>query len=393
MRQQSKPSRLRSVHGAHEKKHEDIKGFSYSPLSVMDAPDMAGMPPITLPRQHRRPPILYKFGAIASITALVLAPLGSLFVTLAPQVSWGVLCAGFFAQLVDGSLGMGFGITSSTIMAASCPGLSPASVSSAVHLAQLGTTAVSGYSHKRCGNVDDQVMRRLTPAGVIGALLGSTLLSSLASATSKLASGSLLLLVGAYLLVRFARAPADGPTSASCASPPSALVLAPLGLIGGIVDAIGGGGWGPVATSGLLAAGGCAPPTHARLPPPAHTIVHLPASSALAAPFAHNSLYLVPVGMPPSRLAPSEVVGSVSLSEFFVTVSAVAGFIGMLGLEHALSGAHWDALLLLLGGLLAAPIAPLLVRFMEPRRLGMLVGGFICITNLRVLPLAARMLR
>ena len=80
-----------------------------------------------------------------------------------------------------------------------------------------------------------------------------------------------------------------------------------------------------------------------------------------------------------------------SLSEFFVTASAVAGFVSMLGLEHALSGAHWDAALLMLGGLLAAPIAPLLVKYTEPRRLGMLVGAFICLTNLRAVPLAARL--
>ena len=134
-----------------------------------------------------------------------------------------------------------------------------------MHLAQLGTTALSGISHNRCGNVDATVMRRLTPAGVMGALLGSTLLSTLATATSKLVSSGLLSAVGVYVFVRFARAAGHDELAEKHTSLPSAAFLAPLGLVGGIIDAMGGGGWGPVATSGLLAAGGCdaSTPPHA----------------------------------------------------------------------------------------------------------------------------------
>ena len=205
----------------------------------------------------------------------------------------------------------------------------------------MGTTAVSGLSHHRCGNVDHTTLQRITPAGVLGALLGSTLLSSLATGTSKLVSGSTLLLVGVYVFIRFACASGTSDLIDSYGkTSPATRVVAPLGFVGGCVDAMGGGGWGPVATSGLLAEG---------------------------------------------SLAPNLVIGTVSLSEFFVTVSAVLGFLVVLGPSHAIAARIDLAVALLAGGLLAAPLAPHLVQRIEPRRLGMLVGAFICLTNVRVL--------
>lgn len=258
---------------------------------------------------------------------------------LSTQVDWNVLLAGFLAQLVDGSLGMGFGITSATVLT-SWAGVSPLMASSAVHLAQLGTTAVSGVAHHRQGNTDAPTLRHITPAGVVGALIGSTLLSTLPTKPSKLLTASTLFAVGAYVLARFSRA---APTNSEKHAPPAhrAAFLWLLGALGGTVDAMGGGGWGPVATSGLLAEG---------------------------------------------KIAPSTVIGTVSLSEFFVTVAAVVGFLCTLGTSHAASAMRLDlASTLLAGGLLSAPIAPLLVSRLEPRRLGLLIGAFICFTNGKVL--------
>lgn len=320
-----------------------------SPVSIIAQPGKDELPPpITLAPVVLLPGIqvwTYRALAAAAIAVLVIAPVATatqLLVSL--DLPWGVFLAGFVAQLVDGSLGMGFGITSATVLT-TCAGVSPTMASSAVHLAQLGTTAVSGYSHRQCGNTHDGVLRKLTPPGVVGALVGSMLLSSLATKTSKLVSGSVLFAVGAYVLFRFSmQAAADtggGDASAKRAAPPSAAFLVPLGFVGGAVDALGGGGWGPVATSGLLAEGG---------------------------------------------LPPAQAIGTVSLSEFFVTVAAVVGFLLVLGPSHAAAGAmRLDlALMLLVGGLLAAPIAPHLVRRIEPRNLGRTVGAFICLTNLRV---------
>jgi len=337
--------------------------LSESPVSITAQVEHVEVSPLVLPAAVRRrlgvraTPRL-RFRAAASIgTALAVVAAVALhaFAPLANNANivdlpWAVMGAGFAAQLVDGSLGMGYGITSASVLQ-SAAGLTPAMASSAVHLAQLGTTAVSGYSHWRCGNVHEATLHKLTPSGVLGALLGSTLLSSLATSTSKLVSSSMLLAVGAYVLVRFGLvgASSDG-TGAAHHRAPRLAFLGPLGLVGGCIDAMGGGGWGPVATSGLLAEG---------------------------------------------RLPPSAVIGTVSLSEFFVTVAAVLGFLVVLGPSHAAAGAmRVDlALALLVGGLAAAPVAPHLVRRVEPRRLGMLVGAFICATNVKVLsPVMARVL-
>lgn len=189
-----------------------------------------------------------------------------------------VCTAGFAAQLVDGSLGMGYGLTSATVLTAA--GLSPATASSSVHLAQLGTTLVSGLAHHRHGNVDMRAMARLSPAGAAGALVGALLLSSVPIGAAKLVSGSLLFFVGAGVLLRFLfSSPPDCDDAGvhkpdPAAEPPSqadqpkhpagksgrlGAHLAPLGFVGGFVDATGGGGWGPVAMSTLLADGKLCP--------------------------------------------------------------------------------------------------------------------------------------
>ena len=239
--------------------------------------------------------------------------------------------AGFLAQLVDGSLGMGYGITSSTILI--FIGLSPAAASASVHIAKIGTGASSGFAHHRFGNVDWQVARKIALPGAIGAFVGAILLSGLSTASSRPISSSLLFLLGIYVLIRFLK----GGLRPLRKGVPRLRFLIPVGLVGGFVDATGGGGWGPVATPALLADG---------------------------------------------RLAPNRVVGTVSASEFIVAIAASLGFFFGIGV----AGVRFDYVVaLLVGGFIAAPIAAYVVRRLQPRLLGVIVGGFICFTNARVL--------
>jgi uncharacterized membrane protein YfcA len=246
-----------------------------------------------------------------------------------------VAIAGLAAQLVDGSLGMGYGLTSSTLLIFA--GLSPAAASASVHLAEVGTTALSGVAHHRFGNVDWHAVRRIAIPGGVGAFLGATLLSSLSTESARPLASALLFTLGIYVLLRFLL----GKAQVQRKGRPGIRFLAPLGLIGGFVDATGGGGWGPVTTPTLLADG---------------------------------------------RLAPNRVVGTVSASEFIVALSASVGFFTALGDEVV----RLEFVAALLGGgLIAAPIAAYMVRHLNPRLLGVVVGGFICFTNARVLLSAA----
>ncbi|MGA1647301.1 MAG: sulfite exporter TauE/SafE family protein [Candidatus Limnocylindrus sp.] len=226
---------------------------------------------------------------------------------------------------------MGYGITSSSILL--LIGLSPAAASASVHIAKIGTGASSGLAHHRFGNVDWKVVRRIALPGAAGAFIGATLLSSLSTESSRPLSSLFLFLLGVYVVLRYLR----GGIRALRKGTPRLRFLIPLGLIGGFVDATGGGGWGPVATPALLADG---------------------------------------------RLEPNRVIGTVSASEFVVAVAASAGFLFGIGV----AGVRLDYVVaLLIGGLFAAPIAAYLVRHLNPRLLGVIVGGFICFTNARVL--------
>ena len=242
-----------------------------------------------------------------------------------------VAIAGLMAQLVDGALGMGYGLTSSTLLIAT--GLTPAAASASVHLAEVGTTAISGVAHHRFNNVDWHAVRRIAIPGGVGAFLGATFLSSISTEFAKPLASSLLFALGIYVLLRFLL----GRVRVARTGRPGLRFLAPLGLIGGFVDATGGGGWGPVTTPTLLADG---------------------------------------------RLAPNRVIGTVSASEFVVAISASAGFFVALSgqavrLEYVFA--------LLGGGIIAAPIAAYSVQKLNPRLLGVVVGGFICFTNARTI--------
>lgn len=274
-----------------------------------------------------------------AVAATVSHELSQHIASLSTQDLLGVGLAGFAAQIVDGSLGMGYGVTSSTVLVLA--GLSPATASASVHLAQLGTTAVSGLAHHKFGNVDQKTLTLLSLPGALGAFVGATLLAKIPGSTAKTVTATLLFSMGLRILMRGGKG-----MSSRAKGTPSAQFLVPLGLLGGFVDATGGGGWGPVATSGLLSDG---------------------------------------------RLPPKKAIGTVSASEFFVTVAAVLGFFFALNGSPDGSSRLGDAvrldlvLTLLAGGMIAAPLAPLFVAWLDARLLGVIVGGFICLTTLRTL--------
>jgi uncharacterized membrane protein YfcA len=235
---------------------------------------------------------------------------------------------GLVAQLVDGSLGMGFGVTSSTLLIAA--GIAPAMASASIHFAEVGTTLISGFSHHKLGNVDWRTVGVLAVPGGAGAFFGAHFLVSLPAEVAKPWVGGLLFCLGLYVIWRFlvlgGRRPEFGGRL-------SAGFLVPVGLVGGSLDAIGGGGWGPVGTTSLLASG---------------------------------------------RLSPRMVVGSVSASEFVVAVGGSLGFLVALGSAGINVG---FVVALLAGGLVAAPLAAWLVKHLPARVLGVAAGGLILVTN------------
>lgn len=238
---------------------------------------------------------------------------------------------GFFAQLIDGALGMAYGVTSSSLLLMF--GIAPAIASASVHLAEVVTTAASGISHIRFGNVDKYTVSRLTLPGAIGAFVGACFLSNLPGNLIKPYISLFLFTLGVYILLRFIIQKQVLQTNTK-RIPGKQLI--PLGLFAGFVDSTGGGGWGPITTPVLLARG-----NEAR-----------------------------------------KVIGSVDTSEFPVSLAATIGFFISLGWEQI----SWVWVFsLMLGGIVAAPIAAWLVRIVPSHLLGVLVGGLIIFTNIRTL--------
>jgi len=230
---------------------------------------------------------------------------------------------------VDGALGMAYGVTSTTLLLA--VGLTPALASTVVHISETGTTLASGISHWRFGNVDWSKVLWLAIPGAIGAVLGTYVLSSvLDAAVAEPIVAIFLFLLGGYVLFRFAfNRTADVVNNL----PIPRTFLSPLGLVAGFLDAVGGGGWGPISTPTLLSSG---------------------------------------------RMEPRKVVGTVDTSEFIVAFSASIGFFFFL----SYAGVPWGVVgALLIGGLIAAPIAAWVVRHLNARVLGTAVGGFILLVN------------
>jgi uncharacterized membrane protein YfcA len=235
--------------------------------------------------------------------------------------------AGSIAQLVDGSLGMGFGLTSSTLLLSL--GASAAVASAAVHAAEIGTTLASGASHWQRDNIDKDILKRIAIPGGIGAILGATFLSNIDLSGGKIFISTLLLLLGFVLLYRNIFVPA----TANITEITNPRYLTFLGATGGFVDAAGGGGWGPIVTPTLLAT---------------------------------------------TQTEPRKVIGTVSAAEFVVAICASVGFL----LNITRLDIDWSAVGgLALGGVIMAPIAAKLVSWLPRRQLGIIVAVAIILLN------------
>ena len=228
---------------------------------------------------------------------------------------------GFAAQLVDGALGMAFGVICNTLLVA-VMGVPPATASARIHVVEVFTTAVSGISHLFHRNIEWGLFFRLLIPGLIGGVSGAYLLTSIDGAIVKPIVLAYLVAVGVWLLIRGLLYPPKirKPT-----------VIAPLGLVGGFLDAAGGGGWGPVVTSNLLVQGA----------------------------------------------EPRKVIGTVNSVEFFLTLAVSATFIWHLGLDDV-AGA---TLGLLIGGVLAAPIGAFMAKRFSVKLMLTLVGVVLTATS------------
>jgi uncharacterized protein len=228
-----------------------------------------------------------------------------------------IFALGFVAQLIDGALGMAFGVISSTGLMTI--GLSPAAASAVVHTAEIATTGVSGLSHAWYKNINWRLFRRLAIAGAIGGVLGALLLSHVNGKMIQPFVALYLFMMGLFILFRAVRTMPTEDLKTDYAPP--------LGLVGGFLDAIGGGGWGPMVTSTLIGSG-------------------------------H---------------APRQVIGTVSASEFCVTFAIAVAFFTQLGLSHVNY-----IVALVAGGLLAAPFGAIVAGKVKPRPLMLIVGVLVC---------------
>ena len=226
---------------------------------------------------------------------------------------WGAVAVGFFAQAVDGALGMAYGVTATTFLLGA--GASPAAASASVHIAEIFTTGFSGVAHLKYGNVNRRLFLRLLVPGILGAVLGAIFITQFDGRVLKPYVTAYLLLMGVYILskaFRKLRARSDEPAH-----------VGKLAAFGGFVDAAGGGGWGPVVTSTLVGSG----------------------------------------------RDPRTTIGSVNFAEFFITVATAGSFTLLAG-----PGTWMLVAGLVVGGLFAAPFAALLCRHLRARALLIIVG-------------------
>ena len=244
----------------------------------------------------------------------------------------GMGVVGFVAQAVDGTLGMGYGVFSTSLLVGI--GLAPAIASASVHTAETVVTLVSGISHWRLGNVRWKLFLLLVVPGVVGGAVGAYFLASIPGRQMKPVVSGMLLVMGGLVLYRFLTHKEPGQVSERQTPLWQASFL---GLVAGFLDAVGGGGWGPVATPSLILSGN------------------------------HE---------------PHQVVGTVNLVEFFVTVAEVLTFMFTIGPENF----EWGVVAaLLVGGVIAAPLAAWLCKKLPHRALGIAIGGSLILLNARTL--------
>lgn len=234
------------------------------------------------------------------------------------------LLIGFFAQIIDGSLGMAYGVSANSFLLST--GVSPVIASASVHISEVFTTLASGISHWKFKNVDLSVVKKLVIPGVLGGITGAYLLVNFDSKYLKPIITIYLLLMGIRIFIKaFRNIPWIKFTTGH-------YVI--LGALGGFFDAVGGGGWGPIVTSTLLG----------------------------------------------KDETPRKIIGSVNASEFFVTLAEAVTFIAMIGM------APWDIVLgLIAGGLIAAPLAAFLTAKIPPKAIFIVIGLVIILLQVRTI--------
>ncbi len=242
------------------------------------------------------------------------------------KIVWFII-VGFLAQLIDGALGMAYGVSSNAFLLSL--GISPASASMSVHTAETFVTLISGLSHLKLGNVDLKMFKKLVIPGVLGGIVGAYILTALPGEVIKPFVSAYLLIMGLVILYR---AIAKKLRERNVDS-----FLGLLAVVGGFFDAIGGGGWGPIVTTTIIARG-------------------------------HN---------------PRFAIGSVNLAEFFVTVAQVATFVLTLGTLEWL-----PVVGLLIGGAIAAPMAAFICKKISTRALMAVVGVLIVALSIRTIYLS-----
>lgn len=310
-----------------------IRRLDLDETTINEEHAQLGLPPIEYEVAHASEhPLLRIIGyaIIAILLALVIFLTHRLFfgsheqsgLTLVNQalhspVFWTALFVGLLAQTIDGALGMAYGITSSSFLLAT--GAPPAVASGATHLAEVFTTGLSGFSHIKLGNVNKKLFLSLVIPGIIGALLGTYVLTNIDGHVLKPFINAYLLLMGLYVLSKAFR-------HIHLKQDIRARKVAPLAVLGGFVDTTGGGGWGPVVTTSLIGAG-------------------------------HN---------------PRTTIGSVNLAEFFLTIVVATAFFALL------DSTVWVIVAgLVIGGMFAAPLAALATRHFKTKTLLILVGCLI----------------
>lgn len=254
--------------------------------------------------------------------------ISGMWAELTPDVLYYVL-GGFIAQMIDGALGMAYGVTATTFLLS--VGITPAAASASVHASEVFTSGVSGYMHLKFGNVNSKLFKTLVIPGIIGAILGAYLLSSLeeyAGYIKPIVSIYTLILGGIIIKKALVKRIQKKPTKR----------LGILALFGAYLDSIGGGGWGPIVSSTLIASG------------------------------RH----------------PKYTIGSVNLTEFFVSLASSITFFTVIGLGY------WQVIVgLILGGVIAAPIAAKLANKIPVKSMMILVGLVVIIVSIRQIVLGA----
>jgi len=235
---------------------------------------------------------------------------------------------GFLAQTIDGALGMAYGVSCTSFLLS--VGVPPSLASASVKAAEMFTTFVSGISHFRLGNVDKKLFFRLLIPGVLGGIIGAYFLSNFPGDKLKPFISAYLLIMGVRIIYKAVKEVADQHKEIGNA-------IYPLGFIGGMMDAVGGGGWGPIVTTTLVARGNSARMT----------------------------------------------IGSVNASEFFVTIAQVITFSIFLTLTS------WNVIIgLMVGGVIAAPLAAVITKKVQPKKLMLVVGILISLLSIRTIYLS-----